>query len=163
MTEIIATVGMVMNDRVTGTKYRIIYISNEKVVVCKMEDTKLILLEYDQELIIQFLAQDGVELYQDESKVFDISSFTDSVRSKYEENRKIMYEIEERKKRYYMRLWKNTIYQNPRYGELSEIIFKAACESIHCLIRKCLYYKIKKKNDIVKNQGNNRSIWNQRG
>ena len=28
MTEIIATVGMVMNDRVTGTKYRIIYISN---------------------------------------------------------------------------------------------------------------------------------------
>ena len=94
MTEIIATVGMVMNDRVTGTKYRIIYISNEKVVVCKMEDTKLILLEYDQELIIQFLAQDGVELYQDESKVFDISSFTDSVRSKYEENRKIMYEIE---------------------------------------------------------------------
>ena len=25
MTEIIATVGMVMNDRVTGTKYRIIY------------------------------------------------------------------------------------------------------------------------------------------
>ena len=48
MTEIIATVGMVMNDRVTGTKYRIIYISNEKVVVCKMEDTKLILLEYDQ-------------------------------------------------------------------------------------------------------------------
>lgn len=54
MTEIIATVGMVMNDRVTGTKYRIIYISNEKVVVCKMEDTKLILLEYDQELIIQF-------------------------------------------------------------------------------------------------------------
>ena len=175
MTEIIATVGMVMNDRVTGTKYRIIYISNEKVVVCKMEDTKLILLKYDQELIIQFLAQDGVELYQDESKVFDISSFTDSVRSKYEENRKIMYEIEKeygpdymelmgrKKKRYYMRLWKNTIYQNPRYGELSEIIFKAACESIHCLIRKCLYYKIKKKNDIVKNQGNNRSIWNQRG
>lgn len=60
MTEIIATVGMVMNDRVTGTKYRIIYISNEKVVVCKMEDTKLTLLEYDQELIIPKHSQNAV-------------------------------------------------------------------------------------------------------
>lgn len=86
-------IGDILNEKDKKVSYRIIYISEKVVVVCKMHTTKLVLLPLSIEEVVDQITDEKL-LYEAKTNcVLDINKLSEKMKQQYERNKEIMKRI----------------------------------------------------------------------
>lgn len=92
MNKLIA-VGGILKDSQTQTRYRIVDLAYENVVLCQMDTNKFILTTHSLKTIITLVADGGLMKESEDIIVFDTELLSGSVKEKYIMRQVVVSEI----------------------------------------------------------------------
>lgn len=93
MSEMIFAIGDIVRVKESDVRYRIIGIVDDICILCEMDTTKLIILEYYTFVLVEMLAQEKVILEKEPVIVFDVNSLSKSIKEKFENKRNMIREV----------------------------------------------------------------------
>ena len=86
-------VGDILKDPQTQTRYRIVDLAYENVVLCQMDTKKFILTMHSLKTIITLIADGGLIEESEDTIVFDAELLKGSVKDKYITRKAVVSEI----------------------------------------------------------------------
>lgn len=87
------TTGNIVTDKEADTRYRIIYVSVNDIVLCEMDTTKFVLVSLSYMQMVELLQEHSFAISEDKGIVFDENRLSESVKTKYIRNRDMMNEV----------------------------------------------------------------------
>lgn len=93
MSQKLFSIGDILIDKAAQKRYRIITIIDDVLVLCEMDTTKLILLQYGREVIMDLLVNNECGIETDKFPVFDVNMLTQNAREKFEKKKCVMTEV----------------------------------------------------------------------
>lgn len=87
------TTGNIVTDKEADTRYRIIYVSVNDIVLCEMDITKFVLVSLSYMQMVELLQEHSFAISEDKGIVFDENRLSESVKTKYIRNRDMMNEV----------------------------------------------------------------------
>ena len=89
----ILQVGDVIVDYTENTKYRVIAIQNDVIVLCEMDIDKLSLIDYNLNIALELIAQNQLEVQRPTFRIFDESMLSDETREKFLKKKSAMQDL----------------------------------------------------------------------
>lgn len=89
----ILQVGDILTDNVQSTKYRVITIQKDVVILCQMDIEKLVLIDYDLSTALSLIAQNQLSVEHPSFKIFDVKQLSDETRTNFLNKKVAMQEI----------------------------------------------------------------------
>ena len=80
-------------NKEADTRYRIIYVSVNDIVLCEMDTTKFVLVSLSYMQMVELLQEHSFAISEDKGIVFDENRLSESVKTKYICNRDMMNEV----------------------------------------------------------------------
>jgi len=93
MNNTIIAVGNIVTDVQKGTKYRIIAIINNEVILCEMEVTKFNLYCHSLSIIVDLLSSGQLLFEEEGTPIFDENLLSESIKTNFIKKRNVMNEV----------------------------------------------------------------------